>query len=131
MGELPLQDYRRYGRQMILDGFGLSGKTFYSANIEQRYIGLTGQLKLRQASVVVVGTGGLGCPALQYLAAAGIGIFSYQFSCKIGSWYRASGRIGIVDHDIVEVSNLHRQILHTERTIGMHKSESAAQAIKQ
>jgi len=41
------------------------------------------------------------------------------------------GRIGIIDHDIVEVSNLQRQILHSERTIGMHKAESAAQALKQ
>ncbi|KAG8817429.1 Urmylation protein [Serendipita sp. 401] len=92
--KLPIGDYRRYGRQMILDGFGLEG-----------------QLKLQQASVLVVGAGGLGCPALQYLAAAGI------------------GRIGIVDHDIVETSNLQRQILHNEGTVGMSKVESAAQAI--
>ncbi|KDR82398.1 hypothetical protein GALMADRAFT_237684 [Galerina marginata CBS 339.88] len=93
--KLPLDDYRRYGRQMILEGFGLSG-----------------QLKLQQASVVVVGAGGLGCPALQYLAAAGI------------------GRIGIIDHDVVEVSNLQRQILHNEHTVGMYKTESAALAIR-
>lgn len=48
-------DYQRYGRQMILEGFGLEG-----------------QLKLQNSSVVVVGAGGLGCPALQYLAAAGV-----------------------------------------------------------
>ncbi|KAF8226423.1 hypothetical protein L208DRAFT_1301994 [Tricholoma matsutake] len=91
---LPLEDYKRYGRQMILDGFGLPG-----------------QLKLQKASVVVVGAGGLGCPALQYLGAAGI------------------GRIGIIDHDRVEVSNLGRQILHNERTVGMYKAESASQAL--
>ncbi|KAF8802421.1 hypothetical protein BYT27DRAFT_7196607 [Phlegmacium glaucopus] len=90
-----LQDYQRYGRQMILDDFGLPG-----------------QLKLHQAAVVVVGAGGLGCPALQYLGASGI------------------GRIGIVDHDRVELSNLQRQILHTEATIGMYKAESAAIALK-
>jgi len=61
---------------------------------------------------VVVGAGGLGCPALQYLAAAGV------------------GRIGIIDHDVVEVSNLQRQILHSEHTVGLHKAISAAQAIK-
>ncbi|KAF7424316.1 Urmylation protein [Pleurotus ostreatus] len=91
---LPLKDYRRYGRQMILEGFGLPG-----------------QVKLKEASVVVVGAGGLGCPALQYLAASGI------------------GRIGVIDHDVVELSNLHRQILHTETTIGMPKALSAAKAI--
>ncbi|TFK86712.1 hypothetical protein K466DRAFT_663574 [Polyporus arcularius HHB13444] len=94
--QLPLEDYRRYGRQMILDGFGLGG-----------------QIKLHQASVVVVGAGGLGCPALQYLAAAGI------------------GTIGIVDHDTVEMSNLQRQVLHTEARVGVPKALSAAEAIKQ
>ncbi|KAI0926409.1 hypothetical protein AcW1_008592 [Taiwanofungus camphoratus] len=93
---LPLEDYRRYGRQMILDGFGLPG-----------------QLKLRQASVVVVGAGGLGCPAIQYLAAAGV------------------GRICIIDHDTVEISNLQRQILHIEARVGMPKALSAVEAVKQ
>ncbi|KAJ7090203.1 molybdenum cofactor synthesis 3 [Mycena belliarum] len=93
--QLSLEDYPRYGRQMILDGFGL-----------------TGQLKLQSSSVAVVGAGGLGCPALQYLAAAGI------------------GRIGIIDHDVVEVSNLQRQILHDESKVGMAKAESAARALR-
>ncbi|KAJ8072579.1 hypothetical protein PM082_016138 [Marasmius tenuissimus] len=92
---LPLDDYRRYGRQMILDGFGLGG-----------------QLKLQDASVVVVGAGGLGCPALQYLGSSGI------------------GRIAIVDHDIVEISNLQRQILHSEETLGIPKADSATIALK-
>ncbi|KAJ7470388.1 hypothetical protein FB451DRAFT_1253579 [Mycena latifolia] len=94
--QLALDDYSRYGRQMILDGFGLPG-----------------QLKLQNSSVAVVGAGGLGCPALQYLAAAGI------------------GRIGIIDHDVVEVSNLQRQILHDESKLGMPKAESAARALRQ
>ncbi|GJE85663.1 adenylyltransferase and sulfurtransferase [Phanerochaete sordida] len=94
--QLPLSDYQRYGRQMILDG-----------------IGLEGQLKLKAASVVVVGAGGLGCPALQYLAAAGV------------------GKLGIVDHDVVELSNLQRQILHSDERIGIPKAESAAQSVKQ
>ncbi|KAJ4479958.1 hypothetical protein J3R30DRAFT_3288539 [Lentinula aciculospora] len=97
MAETPLSlsDYRRYGRQMILDGFGLPG-----------------QLKLSNASVVVVGAGGLGCPALQYLGSSGI------------------GRIGIIDHDRVELSNLQRQVLHTEETLGLPKAQSAAIALK-
>jgi len=95
-GTLHLDDYKRYGRQMILDG-----------------IGLPGQLKLQQAAVVVIGAGGLGCPALQYLVAAGV------------------GRIGIIDHDVVELSNLQRQTLHTESRLGMPKAESAARALIQ
>ncbi|KAJ7756794.1 hypothetical protein DFH07DRAFT_742478 [Mycena maculata] len=93
--QLALDDYPRYGRQMILEGFGLPG-----------------QLKLQNSSVAVVGAGGLGCPALQYLAAAGI------------------GRIGIIDHDVVELSNLQRQILHDESKVGMPKAESAARALR-
>ncbi|KAI0249855.1 hypothetical protein BJV78DRAFT_1275994 [Lactifluus subvellereus] len=76
-------------------------------------IGLPGQLKLQQAAVVVVGAGGLGCPALQYLAAAGV------------------GKIGIIDHDVVELSNLQRQTLHTESRLGRPKAESAASALKE
>ncbi|CAL1715726.1 unnamed protein product [Somion occarium] len=93
---LHIEDYRRYGRQLILDRFGLPG-----------------QLKLQSASVVVVGAGGLGCPAIQYLAAAGV------------------GRIGIIDHDVVELSNLQRQILHTQDRLGMPKAVSAAKAVQQ
>lgn len=91
---MPLEDYRRYGRQMIL-----------------KPIGLPGQLALRRARVLVVGAGGLGCPALLYLATAGI------------------GHIGIVDHDTVELSNLHRQVLHTEASVELTKAESARRAL--
>lgn len=88
---LSLEEYRRYGRQMIVPHFGA----------------LQAQTKLKSSSILVVGAGGLGCPALLYLAAAGI------------------GSIGIVDHDTVDLSNLHRQVLHTTDSVGMLKCESA------
>ncbi|KAI9812994.1 MAG: Urmylation protein [Thelocarpon impressellum] len=87
-------EYLRYGRQMILPS-----------------IGVQGQLRLREASVLVVGLGGLGCPAATYLAGAGI------------------GRIGLVDGDVVEVSNLHRQILHRTPSVGRTKVDSAIQTL--
>jgi len=72
-----------------------------------------GQSKLCRGSVLVVGAGGLGSPALLYLAAAGV------------------GRIGIVDRDEVELSNIHRQVIHGEDAVGVAKTTSAAQSIKQ
>jgi adenylyltransferase/sulfurtransferase len=68
---------------------------------------IAGQLKLKQARVLVVGVGGLGCPVLLYLANAGV------------------GHLTIVDADTVEVSNLHRQTLHSDETIGLTKVQSA------
>ena len=82
----------------------------YSRHILLREVGGVGQAKLRAASVLVVGAGGLGSPLVLYLAAAGI------------------GRIGIVDHDRVELSNLQRQIAHTMGTLGEPKVTSAARA---
>ena len=69
-----------------------------------------GQARLCSSSALVIGAGGLGCPAAIYLAAAGV------------------GRLGIVDKDSVETSNLHRQILHPEASVGEHKAESASAA---
>lgn len=126
---LALDDYKRYGRQMILDNFGLSGESLKV--IVPILLNPLAQLKLQSASVVVVGAGGLGCPALQYLAAAGVGMVLARFLEYIPDAYIRSviGRIGIIDHDRVEVSNLQRQILHNEQTVGMYKTESAAKAI--
>lgn len=74
-------------------------------------IGEEGQKELQNARILVVGAGGLGSPVLQYLAGAGI------------------GTIGIVDADVVSVSNLHRQILHPAQNVGMNKAESAKQGM--
>jgi len=82
----------------------------YSRHILLREVGGVGQAKLRAASVLVLGAGGLGSPLVLYLAAAGI------------------GRIGIVDDDIVELSNLQRQIAHSTASLGEPKVASAARA---
>ncbi|SEH12896.1 adenylyltransferase and sulfurtransferase [Natronorubrum sediminis] len=80
----------------------------YSRHVIMDEIGPEGQQRLLDASVLVVGAGGLGSPAIQYLAAAGI------------------GRLGIVDDDVVERSNLQRQIVHGDADVGRPKVESAA-----
>lgn len=85
----------RYNRQMMLSE-----------------IGLNGQQKLKNARVLVVGAGGLGCPVLQYLNAAGIGV------------------IGIVDFDKIELHNLHRQILYSPEDVGKSKVLIAAQKLR-
>jgi molybdopterin/thiamine biosynthesis adenylyltransferase/rhodanese-related sulfurtransferase len=79
----------------------------YSRHLLIPEIGLKGQQKLKASSVLVIGTGGLGSPAALYLAAAGV------------------GRIGIVDYDVVDASNLQRQIIHGTSTLGQRKVESA------
>ena len=84
----------------------------YARHISLPEIGITGQKKLKTSSVACIGTGGLGSPLLIYLAAAGI------------------GRIGIVDFDVVEYSNLQRQIIHTTDSIGLLKTDSAKQRIQ-
>lgn len=80
----------------------------YSRQIILEDIGEEGQLKLKKAKVMVVGAGGLGCPVLLYLTAAGV------------------GNIGVADFDIVDGSNLHRQVLYDEEDIGKSKAEAAA-----
>jgi adenylyltransferase/sulfurtransferase len=88
--ELSKDEYQRYSRHIILPE-----------------VGLDGQKKLKVASVLCIGTGGLGSPLLLYLAAAGI------------------GRIGIVDFDVVDHSNLQRQIIHGTSWVGKPKIQSA------
>ena len=83
----------------------------YSRNILLPEIGGTGQAQLRAARVLVVGAGGLGSPALLYLAAAGV------------------GTLGVIDDDRVELSNLQRQVAHTTERVGVPKALSAAQTI--
>lgn len=87
---------QRYNKQIILPGFGVEA-----------------QQKLRNARVLVIGAGGLGCPALLYLATAGV------------------GSLGIVDGDRVEESNLHRQVLYNESDIGYNKATTATKALQQ
>ncbi|WP_114783044.1 molybdopterin-synthase adenylyltransferase MoeB [Botryobacter ruber] len=89
-------EYNRYNRQIILPE-----------------IGPAGQQKLKEARVLMIGAGGLGCPVLQYLTAAGV------------------GTIGIADYDVVSESNLHRQILYTSEEVGQLKAEVAARKLAQ
>uniref|UniRef100_A0A803QCB1 THIF-type NAD/FAD binding fold domain-containing protein n=1 Tax=Cannabis sativa TaxID=3483 RepID=A0A803QCB1_CANSA len=93
--ELSSDMIYRYSRHLLLPSFGVQG-----------------QSNLLKSSIVVVGAGGLGSPALLYLAACGV------------------GRLGIVDHDVVELNNMHRQIIHTEQYIGQPKVKSAAAACR-
>ncbi|MCB7480160.1 HesA/MoeB/ThiF family protein [Christiangramia sediminis] len=84
----------------------------YDRQIKLDEVGVSGQEKLKNASVLIVGVGGLGCPAAQYLVGAGI------------------GRIGLIDHDRVSLSNLHRQLLFTEADIGSTKASAAKQRLQ-
>ncbi|KAI1760338.1 ThiF family protein [Hypoxylon sp. FL1150] len=86
---LKEEEYSRYGRQLILPT-----------------VGIKGQLRLKSTAVLIVGAGGLGCPAAAYLAGAGV------------------GTLGVVDGDVVEASNLHRQIAHSTARVGMMKVDS-------
>jgi molybdopterin/thiamine biosynthesis adenylyltransferase/rhodanese-related sulfurtransferase len=93
---LTVDEVRRYSRHLIIPD-----------------VGMTGQKRLKNAKVLVVGAGGLGSPALLYLAAAGV------------------GTLGIIDFDVVDESNLQRQIIHGVSDIGKPKAESARDSIRE
>ena len=87
--------------------------TRYSRHLIIPEVGTAGQRRLLDARVLVIGAGGLGSPAMLYLAAAGV------------------GTIGIVDDDVVEVSNLQRQVIHSVTDVGRSKVTSAAESVAQ
>jgi sulfur-carrier protein adenylyltransferase/sulfurtransferase len=92
--ELTIDEVRRYSRHLIIPD-----------------VGMTGQKRLKNAKVLIIGAGGLGSPALLYLAAAGV------------------GTLGIIDDDVVDESNLQRQVIHGQSDIGRPKVESAAASV--
>jgi adenylyltransferase/sulfurtransferase len=94
--ELSVDEVRRYSRHLIIPD-----------------VGVTGQKRLKNAKVLVVGAGGLGSPALLYLAAAGV------------------GTLGIIDFDVVDESNLQRQVIHGQSDIGRPKAESARDSVRE
>jgi len=94
--ELTRDEVNRYSRHLIIPD-----------------VGMTGQKRLKNAKVLCVGAGGLGSPALMYLAAAGV------------------GTLGIIDFDVVDESNLQRQIIHRQSTLGLPKAESAAATVRE
>jgi molybdopterin/thiamine biosynthesis adenylyltransferase/rhodanese-related sulfurtransferase len=85
----------------------------YGRHLIMPEVTMEGQQKLKAARVIVIGTGGLGAPILAYLAAAGV------------------GKIGVVDFDTVDVSNLHRQIIHKSNNVGKLKTQSAVEMMKE
>jgi len=85
----------------------------YSRHLIMPEVGMEGQLKLKAASVLLVGTGGLGAPLAMYLAAAGV------------------GRIGLVDFDVVDHTNLHRQVIHGTSDVGRPKIDSAIDTMRE
>ena len=85
----------------------------YSRHIILEQVGVEGQQKLLASKVLIIGAGGLGAPAALYLAAAGV------------------GTIGVVDADVVDLTNLQRQVIHHTSDVGIDKVESAAKHLSQ
>ena len=84
----------------------------YSRQIDLKNVGIIGQKKILDSSVLVVGAGGLGCPVIDYLSRAGVGL------------------IGIIDYDKVDASNIHRQSIYTYKDIGKYKIEVLKRKLK-
>ena len=93
---LSKEEFNRYSKQIMLED-----------------VGINGQIKLKQAKVLVIGAGGLGSPILQYLVSMGV------------------GTIGVIDFDVIEVSNLHRQILYGPADVGQPKVEVAVSKLRE
>ena len=101
--EIPIED--------LSQGLSVTEVKRYSRHLSLSEVGPEGQQKLKKSKILIVGAGGLGCPVGLYLAAAGI------------------GHLGIIDHDVVEISNLQRQIGHFEKNLGLPKTKSLAETL--
>jgi molybdopterin/thiamine biosynthesis adenylyltransferase len=97
---------------LMTDGLSPNELDRYQKHLQLPEVGVNGQLKLKAASVLMIGVGGLGSSAALYLAAAGV------------------GRIGLVDNDRVALSNLQRQVLHSVKTLGETKPSSGAKTLQ-
>ncbi len=95
-----------------MTGLSSNEKNRYHRHLILNEIGEEGQLKIRNSSILIVGAGGLGCPVIQYLTAGGV------------------GRIGIMDDDVVDISNLQRQVFYGMNDLGKHKAIVAAHRMK-
>jgi len=111
MGHRPVDRRRSHTVESTLSGMNDNELRRYARHIILPEVGLEGQARLKRARVLIVGAGGLGSPASLYLAAAGI------------------GTLGLVDFDVVEYSNLQRQIIHGTSDIGRSKLESARDSL--
>jgi sulfur-carrier protein adenylyltransferase/sulfurtransferase len=110
-----INDWKRrgYPLEVPTGGLGPEQRTRYSRHLLIPEVGEEGQLKLLQSRILLIGAGGLGSPAALYLAAAGV------------------GTLGIIDADVVDETNLQRQILHSTATLGEPKVESATRTIRE
>ena len=106
-------DLSRRFDEIVLSGLYMVDINRYARHISLPQIGLQGQKNISKSNILVIGAGGLGSPALLYLAAAGV------------------GRIGIIDFDDVDISNLQRQVIHSNSVLGQNKAESAKNRINE
>lgn len=119
----------RYSRQLILPEWGVKGLLYNSITTIIDCNLLPGQALIKSTSVLVVGVGGLGCPASLYLTAAGIGKCLRHSRVHVIIITVLIGHLGLLDYDSVELNNLHRQVLHTEQSEGTSKVSSAKNSL--